>query len=294
MKTTDYTLVINLSSRQSEKALANIKKAFRASKSSLSVIAVKDPKKLNDAFAKAIKKNPGVIILGGGDGTLISGIEYLSNADYKKPIGLLPLGTANYLARNLSLPLSIEDSIAILLKGKSREIPIGIANKKFFALIFVIGLTQAVSDNISDTFKRRFGQIAYVIELVKQTKNHTAFRYTIDSPSLKKPLKGTSHQILVYNSDLNQQLKLVPDHALRKPTLKIIVSRTGHSISKLYLGFLIHVLSFGKFRPFMRVFEAQKLTIETDPRLPADYDGEVAGKSPFEITMCKKKIRVIC
>lgn len=290
-----FALVINLKSRKSAEALADVKQAFKDHETPIKIISVKDPSKGIEAyFQKAIDLKPDIIVLGGGDGTLISGIEYLSSNGFTKDIGLLPLGTANYLARNLHIPLTVEGSVKRLFTGKVRDIPLGMANGKLFALTFVIGITQAVSEHVSDITKKKYGQIAYIMEFIKQTRHHQPFKYRISSPSLKRPLKGTSHQVLVYNSDLNVQLKLLPHHELEKPNLKVVVSRTGKSKAKLYLSFLTHIFTFGKFRPFMRVFEADELKISTTPKIAADYDGEIAGQGPFTVKMCESKIRVIC
>lgn len=289
-----YVLVANLKSRQTAEAVDKIKQVFKNKKVDLEVVAVKDPKKIDRAFQKALDLKADEIILGGGDGTLISGIEYLSLKNYKKPIGLLPLGTANYLARNLDIPLDLDGSIETLLKGKGRSIPIGVANEKFFALTLIVGITQKVAAEVSDKLKRRFGQIAYILELIKQTKNHTAFKYVIESPSLRKPIKGTTHQIIVYNSDINLQLKLVPDHSIERKTLKVVISRCGRSKTKLYIGFFVHIFSFGRLRPYMYVFETQSLDIKTVPALTADYDGEPYGKTPFSVSLYERRVNIIC
>lgn len=294
MSTKTYVLVANLKARQVETTIAKVEEYFKTKEVSLKVLRVKDPANINDYFKQALSLDPDVIVLGGGDGTLISGIEYLTLKNYQKPIGLLPLGTANYLARNLNIPLSIDESIERLLKGSSREIPIGVANDKFFALTFIVGLTQRVSDNVSTKLKRRFGQLAYIAELAKQTKSHEAFRYKIESDSLKKPITGRTHQIVVYNSDLNVQVKLVPDHDIALESLKVVVSRSGKSKFKLYYGFLVHIFTFGKIRPYMKVFKAKSLSISTDPQLPADYDGETYGKGPFDIHLYERKVHIIC
>jgi YegS/Rv2252/BmrU family lipid kinase len=288
-----YVLVVNLKSRKSRLTIDKFIKEFENRKEKIEILKVKDPKNLKSNFRKALAMKPDVIVLGGGDGTLISGIEYLAKKGYDKDIGLLPLGTANYLARNLNIPLTVSESVETLLTGKVREIPMGIANDKYFALAFVMGLTQAVSDNVSDQLKRKIGQIAYIYELIKQSKIHEPFEYEITSPNLKRPIKGVTHQIVVYNSDLNQQVKLVPDHDLAKSTLKVVVSSSGPYIHRLFVGFLTHILTAGKKRPYMKVFEASSLKILTRPSLTADYDGEVYGKSPFDIKICEKKIRVI-
>jgi YegS/Rv2252/BmrU family lipid kinase len=289
-----YVLVINLKSRRASMALKRVKKEFAKKKTRIKIIEVNDPSHLTAAFQKAIDLKPSVVVLGGGDGTLISGIEYLTKKNYRNNIGLLPLGTANYLARNLSIPLGISRSISNLLKGDVREIPVGTANGKYFALTFIVGLTQAVSENVSDDLKKKIGQVAYLVELFKQAKQHEPFAYRIESPELKRAMSGTSHQILVYNSDINQQLKLVPAHQLEKPTLKVVISDSGTSKAKLFIGFLVHIVTLGRKRPFMRVFEARSLKITTDPVLPGDFDGEPYSKSPFEVQISPRKARIIC
>lgn len=292
--TKKYVLVVNMHSRKSTKAIRKLNDLFTAKGAELKIIEVKKTKKLKAAFQKALAMKADVVVLGGGDGTLISGIEYLSLKDYRKPIGLLPLGTANYLVRNLGISLDLDQSIETLIKGKHKAIPVGVANNKFFALTFIVGITQRVSNEVSNKLKRKFGQLAYMSELIKQTKNHEAFKYVVESPSLKKPLKGKTHQILVYNSDLNLQLKLVPDHDIAQNSLKVVISRCGRSKLKLYTGFLSNIVSFGRLRPYTHIFEAQSLNIKTEPILPADFDGETEGKSPYEVRIYKRKVSVIC
>lgn len=288
-----YILVANLRSRQTADVLDEVKKAFKDRAMDLEVLAVKDPAKMNQALKKAMAMNSKTIVLGGGDGTLISGMEYLSSQGHTGAIGVLPLGTANYLVRNLSIPLDIPGSVDKLVSGTGQNLPLGVANKRLFSLTFIVGITQAVSENVSDKRKKRLGQFAYVLELFRQTASHDAFKYTIKSPSLKKSLHGSTHQIVVYNSDINQQLKLVPDHSLHRRTLKVVISRCGKSKTKLYFGFLMHILSFGKMRPYMYVFETQELTISTTPNIKADYDGETYDKGPFSISIYDKNVKVI-
>ena len=294
MKNKSYVLIANFHSRQAKDAVDEIKTIFRSKKAELKILEVNDTSKMNEYFQKAIDDKPDVIVLGGGDGTLISGIEFLTNKKYNKPIGLLPLGTANYLARNLSIPLTVKESVETLLKGRTKSMPVGVANDKFFALSLLIGLTQAAAENVSDKHKHKWGQLAYIFEIVRQTKNHDPFDYSIVSPELKKPVKGTTHQIMVYNSDLNQQVKIVPDHTLKKHTLKVVINRCGKSMFKFYCSFIVHAITFGKLRPYMRVFEVKSLEIETTPSLRADYDGEPYGKSPFHIALLDHDIKVIC
>src|SRR5262245_51904325 len=59
-----------------------------------------------------------MIVVGGGDGTLNGVAAAVMEA--KRPMGILPLGTANDLARTLNIPADLEAAIRIVAEGKTR------------------------------------------------------------------------------------------------------------------------------------------------------------------------------
>ncbi|MCA9008969.1 MAG: hypothetical protein KDB01_04440 [Planctomycetaceae bacterium] len=63
------------------------------------------------------------IIVGGGDGTLHSTLSGLLES--KLPLGILPLGTANDLARTLQIPTDPVRACGVILDGAMRSIDIG-------------------------------------------------------------------------------------------------------------------------------------------------------------------------
>ena len=281
-------VVVNLNSGTAKKKYEDIKAQLKGAV----VHLVKNPENFSSVYDKVLKAKPKMVILGGGDGTLIRGIEYLDKAGFKGNFGLLPMGTANYLVRNLGIPLDMEDAFEVIKKGKTKMVPVSSVNGEYFALMMNIGLTRMLSEKISDNLKQNLGQFAYLIELIRQSKNSAPFDYEISSPDLKKTLRGKSRQLIIYNSDLNQQIKLVPDHELRKPTVKLVVTRTGRHVWRLYLALLIHVLTFGKIRKYISVYELSKLKIVTTPAEKADLDGEVSGFCPFNISAVATKIPI--
>ena len=73
---------------------------------------------------RAVADGAGVVIAAGGDGTVRAVAEGLAGSHV--PMGLLPLGTGNLLARNLDLPLSSDrQMITIALTGRDRPVDLG-------------------------------------------------------------------------------------------------------------------------------------------------------------------------
>src|SRR5690606_20066937 len=75
---------------------------------------------------QALTKGASLVIAAGGDGTVRAVAQGLRGSGV--PLGLVPSGTGNLLARNLGLPLgSLETSLTIAFADEEREIDLGIA-----------------------------------------------------------------------------------------------------------------------------------------------------------------------
>lgn len=67
-----------------------------------------------------------VVVAGGGDGTLSAAAGVLAGGDV--PLGVLPLGTANHFARDLGIPLSVEEAVRTLAEGRVQALDVGTIN----------------------------------------------------------------------------------------------------------------------------------------------------------------------
>lgn len=88
------------------------------------------------ALDAAMASDAEAILVGGGDGTIIAAAERLlaegRGGGPARPLGILPLGTANLLARDLGIPLSPEAALPALLSGTTRRIDVGLVNDRIF------------------------------------------------------------------------------------------------------------------------------------------------------------------
>ena len=78
------------------------------------------------------------IVAGGGDGTISTVAGVMAGTDY--PMGLLPLGTLNHFARDLNIPLDLDEAIAVIAAGATRRVDVAEANGRIFINNSSIGL----------------------------------------------------------------------------------------------------------------------------------------------------------
>lgn len=96
------------------------------------------PDGLGDAFRRARAAGCDAVIIGGGDGTVRAAAGEL--LDTGIPLGILPLGTMNRLARDLGIPLGIVDAATALAGGRITAIDVGDVNGRLFLCNSVFGL----------------------------------------------------------------------------------------------------------------------------------------------------------
>jgi diacylglycerol kinase (ATP) len=106
-----------------------------------------------------------LVIIGGGDGTLNAAVDAL--VETHLPLGILPLGTANDLARTLKIPNSIPEACKVIAKGNITRIDLGVVNDKHFFNVASLGLSVQITQKLTKEAKRRWGIFAYAVTALK-------------------------------------------------------------------------------------------------------------------------------
>ncbi|WP_404789486.1 lipid kinase [Altericista sp. CCNU0014] len=106
-----------------------------------------------------------LVIVGGGDGTLNAAIAGL--IDTQLPLGLLPLGTANDLARTLGIQADLAQACQVIAAGNTRRIDIGWVNGQHFFNVASLGLSVKITRELTKEVKQRWGILAYAVTAFK-------------------------------------------------------------------------------------------------------------------------------
>ena len=121
------------------------------------------------AFEEAIAAEPDLIIVAGGDGTVRLGADIVSKTEI--PLGIVPAGTGNLLARNLALPLVLRDAVQTAVTGRDRTIDLGELTltmedgeerREVFSVLAGFGLDAAMIAQTDDDMKKKVGWVAYI------------------------------------------------------------------------------------------------------------------------------------
>lgn len=112
------------------------------------------------AVVRRYRGRVGAVIIGGGDGTLGMAADGL--VDAQLPLGILPLGTGNDLARTLGLPTDPVAAADVIVAGHQRRIDLGWVNGTHFFNVATVGVGVGVTRRLSRERKGRWGVLAYL------------------------------------------------------------------------------------------------------------------------------------
>jgi YegS/Rv2252/BmrU family lipid kinase len=164
----------------------NIPRALEALRDhNIEVVRSVNPKRR--AIASVIQQyrdDVDLIIVGGGDGTLNGVLQGLVGT--KLPLGLLPLGTANDLAKTLGIPTDVTAACEVIAKGHTRRIDVGRVNDAYFFNEASVGLSVALCRALTREAKARFGVLALLYNAVVLLLKMRRFRAHIRMDNSKE------------------------------------------------------------------------------------------------------------
>ena len=178
-------IVVNRLARRGDADLQPVTASLRGNGIATILIRVGDAEAMNqaiDVYGSRVDR----IVVGGGDGTLDASLHAL--LDSGLPLGILPLGTANDLARTLRIPASLSDAAQIIAAGHIRRIDLGLVNDRYFFNAASIGLAVRVNHCLTPEMKKKWGVAAYPMALMDAFRNNRPFRVRV-------VCDGTVHQL---------------------------------------------------------------------------------------------------
>lgn len=245
---------------------------------------------------EAIDGGAQLVIAAGGDGTVAAVADGMIGSDV--PMGIIPLGTANVLARELGLPLNPDETCEVLSSSERTATldVMRVGDRPYFTQVG-IGLDSLMIRDTDDEAKQKLGRIAYLWTAAVRLAGFQPRRFliTIDDNQARQ-VRAT--QVLVANvGTLGQPpFQWGPDIHPDDGELTVCVLRARSVVDYLRLG--VNVLRGQPRRdPSTRYFKAkQRIKIElvrSSSPLPVQGDGEIIGETPVTVDLQAGAIRVV-
>lgn len=234
-----------------------------------------------------------IVIVMGGDGTVHQCINVVADLEKRPLIGILPGGTSNDFSRTLDIPQNLKQAAEVIADGKYRYIDIGKTNSCYFLNFWGVGLIAETSANIDADQKDRFGLISYYITTLKTVNQAESFTYRIEANG--KVHEGEAILVLVLNGRF-VGTRQIPIDELQPDDGKFNVLIVKDSNLTLFWELMMinqPGVDHSKLTELSYI-EADNLKIETDEEKEVDTDGELSGKTPAEVIVLPKHLRMIC
>ena len=286
----------------SHRALLLVNRHARHGNQQLSA-AIDQLKTLNLELLEETTENPGqlaelihryqhqvdLVIVGGGDGTLNAAVDALVETGL--PLGILPLGTANDLARTLEIPNSLSEACEIIARGQLRRIDLGWVNGKHFFNVASLGLSVQITKKLTKEVKRRWGVFAYAITALQVILQIRPFRAEIRING--KSVKVRTIQIAVGNGRYyGGGMAVVHDATIDDQRLDLYSLELRHWWQIIAL---LPAMRGGRHTNWrgVRALSGQTIQVYTRKRRPINTDGEITTYTPAEFRVIPQAIAVL-
>lgn len=217
-----------------------------------------------------------VIVVAGGDGTLNCTINALSQTLDTKTFGLLPMGTGNDFARTLGLPQEVDAAARMLLEHHVRNVDVGRALgsgvERLFLNACMGGIAVEVDRAIDAGLKERFGPIAFWVGGAKAATKLDRFIVRIDGIEVPECVGVGIGNGRTCGGGFEVWPEAQPDDGL----LDICALGAPNVAAAARLLLKVRAGTHEEMDE-VRSITAPRVTVEADPVVEFNVDGELIG-----------------
>jgi YegS/Rv2252/BmrU family lipid kinase len=242
---------------------------------------------------KAAEAGTELIVVGGGDGTISAAAGALAGTGTS--LGILPLGTLNHFARDLGIPMKLDEAAKVIAAGQTRVVDVAEVNGRTFINNSAIGLypLMVIDRDLQQQRLGRSKRFAMVVAALRTLARFHHDRLTLtvndEQARLDTPL------LFVGNNDYRIDIG-APGHrgSLQDGKLCVLVMRkkTRRGLIAASIRALLN-----RTRPddMVRLDDVARLRVASRrTHLPISVDGEVTAlTSPLDYKVRKRALKVI-
>ena len=231
-----------------------------------------------------------LVVAAGGDGTVSDVIDGLMRDP--KPLGIIPTGTGNLIARELGIPQDVDGAVALIASApRSRMIDAMKIGGRVFILNASVGISASVIGSTTRKNKHRFGRVAYLGAAVRNL-------FTLKSRCLVVTVDGLAHEYRAVEAAIMNCGMLAKTLYSKGPEISIDdghldVWILGPKTIRDYPRYIRGVMA-GRPVDLARFINAERsVSIRSNVPLPVQADGDIIGATPVVVELLRGAVTVL-
>ncbi|MFW0793119.1 YegS/Rv2252/BmrU family lipid kinase [Gordonia sp. CPCC 205515] len=237
-----------------------------------------------DLAAKTCSGSTDVLVVVGGDGSVRLAVEAAFGTD--TPIGIIPAGTGNDVARNLDIPLhDIDAAIDVVVRGRRRTVDLGRVTfpdgrSALFCTVAATGFDASVTARALE-MSWPTGQSRYTVAALRELLGLRARHYQarVDDAELEDDLVFVA---IGNTTSYGGGMQITPAASMTDGLLDVTIATFPSRFARLTTARVFPKVFSGKHiaHPMVRTMRGREIELYCDPPALVSIDGDLVGELP--------------
>jgi YegS/Rv2252/BmrU family lipid kinase len=286
-------VVLNQTSGQSvcERVRGALDSHFGPSRISYEIHETQKGEKLSEIVRERMRHGFDFAVTAGGDGTVSAVIDGIAGSQV--PLGIIPTGTGNLIARELGIPEDVDDAVTLIAgTPRLRKIDVMKIGDRVFVLNASVGISAAVISGTTRKSKQYFGRIAYFWNTILKIFTLKRRKIVVTVDGSRQEYRAIEVAIMNCGILAKMLYPKAPEIHIDDGYLDVLILGTKPFRDyPLYIFGILAGRSPDILSRFIKV--ERRVTIRSNVPLPVQADGDMIGTTPLDIEILPGAVTVL-
>ncbi len=256
----------------------------------LSITFTKGPGEVYPLSLQAASEGFDVVIAVGGDGTTNEAINGIVGT--KATLGLLPIGGSNVLARELGIPMNLEEAARVIVRGMKRGIDLGWINGRYFSMMASCGYDAYAISRTNLKIKKWLRRYAYLWAGIKDFMGYRPTEITLSLDHGKVVEKGTF--VVIGNTHFyGGSHQMTPFAEVDDGFLDLCIYQGRTQLGLIRFAISMFWKQHLKMRK-VKYYRVRHVDMSSSKKTLVQVDGDHLGELPMSTKIVPKAIEIFC
>jgi diacylglycerol kinase (ATP) len=239
--------------------------------------------------AQAVRERYDLVVAVGGDGTVSAIAQGLLGTDI--PLGIVPVGTYNNIARSLSIPANLDDAVEVLLHGQPWRIDSATVNGTPFMEVAGVGLDARLFPVAEEIKLGSWSALPKAVQTLRAYRPRKLWiEFADGSRVATRPLLAMVSNMPYFGVGFAIAPTARPDSG------QLVLSLFENMTKLQLLGYFAAVANGGQVEePRIVTYQGSSFRIAaaSRPAMPVQADGQVVGETPVVFAVLPHALTVV-